>query len=76
MDSSQNFKKKQQKKIPVYVPASMVLDDVAVSPVAPSFGDMVGVSSSLVFFAGGAFVLSSTVSTFLFGGILVSYTVI
>ena len=31
----------------------MVLDDVAVSPVAPLSGDMVGISS-LVFFAGGA----------------------
>ena len=50
--------------------------DIAVSPVAPWSGDMGGVSSSLVFFAGGTSVLSSTVSTFLFGGILVSYTVI
>ena len=46
----------------------MVVDDVAVSPVAPLSGDMVGVSSSLVFFVGGASVLFSTVSTFLFGG--------
>ena len=54
---------------PVCIPASMVLDDVAVSPVAPLSGDTVGVFSSLVIFAGGAFVLSSTVSTFLFGDI-------
>ena len=54
----------------------MVLDDVAVSPFAPLSGDMVGVFSSLVFFAGRAFVLSSTVSTFLFGGIFGYVTLI